>query len=285
MRKRDFLAAGLGLGVGLGALAAQAQQAPAAAPAGRRNPPPVPNRRVKTTPLFKSPDGYPNAIAASAEGLWIAEQLTITDPPSGKTNTVYLVDWNGKVLKSVRNDSRNTSGMGFGGGYLWIAANAEPEGIFQTSLDGKTVSHRQIPLGPPSNGGGCHGCMYHEGKLYINALRLRGILRVDAKTWQPEFLIPYQFDRTHELAWDNGAIWMITGTRGKTAAEDFGGLAKFDAATGRLLETASFDIGAADPHGLTMHNGVLYSCDAAIHPGWKDSSSPTSGMIFRIDFV
>jgi hypothetical protein len=279
MRKRDLLAAGLGLGVGLGALSVRAQ------PAAGANRPGVPHRRLKTTPLFKSPDGFPNAIAASPEGLWIAEQLTLTDPPSGKTNNVYLVDWNGKVLKTVRNESRNTSGMGYGGGYLWIAANAPPEGIFQTDLNSRTISHRQIPLGPPGDGGGCHGCMYHDGKLYLNALRLRGILRVDAKTWQPEFLIPYNFDRTHELAWDNGAIWMITGTRGKTAAEDFGGLAKYDAATGRLLETASFDVGSPDPHGLTMHEGKLYSCDASIHPGWKDSSSPTSGMIFRIDFV
>ena len=30
-------------------------------------------RKVKTTPLFKSPEGYPNASAVAPDGLWIAE--------------------------------------------------------------------------------------------------------------------------------------------------------------------------------------------------------------------
>jgi hypothetical protein len=82
-----------------------------------------------------------------------------------------------------------------------------PYGIFQTDLNSKTVAHRQIPLG----GGGCHGLEYAEGKLWIVALRLRGILRVDPKTWEPEFLIPFNVPRAHGLAWDNGSIWMVTG--------------------------------------------------------------------------
>jgi len=58
--------------------------------------PRIPVRKVKTTPLFKSPEGYPNAIATSPDGLWIGEQ---------KTDTAHLVDWKGKVLKSVRTES------------------------------------------------------------------------------------------------------------------------------------------------------------------------------------
>ncbi len=61
----------------------------------------------------------------------------------------------------------------------------------ELDTNGKLISHRQIPLGPKENGGGCHGVEYVDGKLYIAALRLRGILRVDAKTWQPEFFINY----------------------------------------------------------------------------------------------
>ena len=81
--------------------------------------------------------------------------------------------------------------MGVGGGYIWMGANAAPRGIFQTDMNSKTISHRQIPLGPREDGGGCHGVEYVDGKLWIAALRLRGILRVDAKTWEPELLIPY----------------------------------------------------------------------------------------------
>jgi hypothetical protein len=232
--------------------------------------PRIPVRKVKTTPLFKSPEGYPNAIATSPDGLWIGEQ---------KTDTAHLVDWKGKVLKSVRTESKNTSGMAFGGGFLWMGANAAPQGIFQTDLDSRTLSHRQIPLGPRENGGGCHGVEFVDGKLWIAALRLRGILRVDAKTWEPELLIPYNVPRAHGVATDKSAIWMVTGT------ERGAGLIKYDIETGRTLETAEFAETDCDPHGLAWHDGVLYSCDAGIHPGWPENKSPTHGYIFRIDLI
>ena len=155
------------------------------------------------------------------------------------------------------------------------AANAAPNGIFQTDMSAKTVSHRQIPLG----GGGCHGVEYVNGKLWIAALRLRGILRVDAKTWEPEFLIPYAVPRAHGVAWDHGAIWMVTGD------EQGAGLIKYDAESGRVLETVRLAESDPDPHGLALHDGVLYSCDAGIHPGWPNNDSPTAGWIFQIDFV
>ena len=69
------------------------------------------------------------------------------------------------------------------------------------------------------------------------------------------------------------------------AAEFRAGLVKYDAATGKVLETADFEPGSSDPHGLAWHNGVLYSCDAGIHPGWAENKSPTHGYIFRIDLL
>jgi hypothetical protein len=232
--------------------------------------PPIPRRKAKTTPLFKSPEGYPNAIAATQDGLWIAEQ---------KTDNAHLVDWNGKLLKTVKTESKNTSGMGVGGGYIWMGANAAPQGIFQTDMSSKTISHRQIPLGPKENGGGCHGVEYVDGKLWIAALRLRGILRVDAKTWQPEMLIPYSVPRAHGIATDKNAIWLVTGD------ERGAGLIKYDIDTGRTLEIVELGEDACDPHGLAWHDGVLYSCDAGIHPGWPENKSPTHGYIFKIDLV
>ncbi|HTS51127.1 MAG TPA: hypothetical protein VMH05_24440, partial [Bryobacteraceae bacterium] len=68
LSKRQFLAAGLGAVAGLnGARKALAQEsATGAGSVGRRT--------AKTTKLFKSPDGFPNAIAVTGEGLWIGEQ-------------------------------------------------------------------------------------------------------------------------------------------------------------------------------------------------------------------
>jgi streptogramin lyase len=263
MKRRAFLGS-LGAGL-LGTRVVRAQN-----PSGGQATATVPARKVKTTTLFKSPEGYPNAIAVAPDGLWIGEQ---------KTDSAHLVDWNGKVLKTVRTESKNTSGLAYGDGCIWMAANAAPQGIFQTDLTSKTISHRQIPLGPRDNGGGCHGVEYVNGKLWIAALRLRAILRVDAKTWEPEFMIPYSVPRAHGVACDKNAIWMVTGN------EQGAGLIKYDMETGRTLETAQFAETDCDPHGLAWHNGVLYSCDAGIHPGWPENKSPTHGYVFRIDFV
>ena len=141
---------------------------------------------------LQEPGGLPNGIAVAPEGLWICEQVS---------NNAVLVDWKGKLLKTVKTEAKNASGIGYGDGYVWMAGNsAAAEGIFQTDMSGKTVSHHQIPLGPADNGGGCHGAAYVNGKIYIAALRLKGILRVDAKTFAPEFMIPYSVNRAHGIA-------------------------------------------------------------------------------------
>src|SRR5947207_10587056 len=170
--RRAFLAT---MGAGLAGARVGYAQAPAPAGRGASS---LPVRKAKSTTLFKSPEGYPNAIAVAPEGLWIGEQ---------KSDNACLVDWKGKLLKTVKTESKNTSGMAVGGGYIWMGANAAPNGIFQTDMNAKTIAHRQIPLG----GGGCQGAEYVDGKLSAAALRLRGILRVDAKTWEHELLIPY----------------------------------------------------------------------------------------------
>ena len=73
MNKREFLAASIGAGVSLSAVRqAFAQEGAVSRPAVGH--PRVPSRKVKTTKLFKSPDGFPNAIAVTPEGLWIGEQ-------------------------------------------------------------------------------------------------------------------------------------------------------------------------------------------------------------------
>jgi len=69
MKKREFLAAGMGVGLGLAALrTASAQRG------GRGANRVVSSRKAKTTKLFRSPEGFPNAVAVTPEGLWIAEQ-------------------------------------------------------------------------------------------------------------------------------------------------------------------------------------------------------------------
>ena len=75
--------------------------------------------------------------------------------------------------------------MAYGGGCVLMGANSEPYGIFQVDMN----SNHQPPSDSASidgRGGGTHGWKWNNGKLWIAALRLGGILRVDPKTWVPE---------------------------------------------------------------------------------------------------
>ena len=307
MRKREFLA-GLGLMAGTGfALAQQEKGGALVYPKGKdlgAVPPEarkqVPNRKVTTKNLFKVPDAYPNGIAITEDGIWVAEQKAAGYGQSGRheQEAAWLFDWNGKKLKTVLTNSYNTSGFAFGQGHVWMGANGGPEGIYEVALDGKEVSHRQIPLGG-ANGGGSHGLLYQNGKLWIVANRLKGILKVDPRTWEPEFMIPITTARWHGIAWDDtvpgGAIWMVTGSsdinryvmqNGKLHHTTTCGLMKYSATTGQLLETAEFEDGTADAHGLAMWKGKLYSCDAGVGPpGFEGTGSPSAGYVFEINFV
>src|SRR5262252_3459191 len=75
MTKREFLTAGIGTGLALAKGTAAFSQSLADIRAnstqGEKKPA---SRKAKTTKLFKSPPGFPNGIAVTPEGLWIAEQ-------------------------------------------------------------------------------------------------------------------------------------------------------------------------------------------------------------------
>lgn len=295
--KREFLATGIGAGVGFGLSHLLATDSTVIAqtpgrPGGIRAD--VTRREVVTTPIFRSPPGFPNALQLDpgGAGLWIGEQkmsgqnaITYGVPePDDLSEAAWLVDWDGNLLHTVRTDSRNTSGMAVGGGYVWMVANASPNGVFQTDMNSRTVSHRQIPLG----GGGSHGAKWHDGKLWIVSTRMRAAIRVDPETWEPEFLLPmYNWDRLHDMAFDDtGGLWVVTGTRYSDRIEDErAGLARYDIASGRVLEYAEFGPDQGDPHGLEFYDGAFYSCDAGIHPGWPTNQSRLSGHIFRVDLV
>jgi hypothetical protein len=284
MRKRDFLGA-LALGSLCAVACAEAQTAAPAAPA-RRARAEVPTRKATTTVLYKVPEGFPNALSGTPEGLWVGEQKS-SDAPV-KTEKAMLLDWKtGKLLKTVVTNSVNTSGMAVGGGFVWMGANGGPNGIFQTDMNSTLIAQRQIPLGspPPGNGGGTHGMTWRDNKVWIVANRLKCVMRVDPVTWTPEYAFAFNFPRWHDIAFDaDGALWMVTGTTGMVPSNQ-AGLAKFNPTTGELLELVQFGPGTADPHGLEIRDGVFYSCDAGISPGFVPSKSPSAGTIFRIDIV
>ena len=139
---------------------------------------------VAFTALFRSPFSVPNGLqlvhhedaagSSDADGsLWIADQIT---------DRVALVDTHqvrgeddhycvAKHIREIPSESSNTSGMTYGGGSLWLAANgaatawrseketdAGPGDGIVLEVDpatGETRSRHPVP------GGGCHGIEYH----------------------------------------------------------------------------------------------------------------------------
>src|SRR5579871_1366045 len=120
--KRQFLA-GLGMMVTTSALA----QIHSATPPARKA---VPQRRAKTTKLFKAPEFYPNCLAIpdhSDVGIWIGQQKLKGIQAQGSgvpeqpgPEQVWLFDWNGKVLKTYSSPSEVTSALAVSDTSLYV---------------------------------------------------------------------------------------------------------------------------------------------------------------------
>jgi hypothetical protein len=98
-------------------------------------------------------------------------------------------------------------------------------------------------------------------------------MQIDPATFQTEHILPLSGTRPHGLAWDNGVMWVVFG--------DDRHIRKLDGETGRVLEIVQLTDADPDPHGLCVHQGQLYVCDAG-HLGGK---SPLSGWVCRVEVV
>lgn len=258
MHRRQFITAG-----GLAALSLRGYGATDA-----------PTRAAKVVRLFKSPEGHPNGLETTDEGFWIGEQIT---------DRAHLVSFEGKLIRSVDTESSNTSGIAYGGGYLWMAANGKAVGrpakptdattgevVQVDAKNGKTVSRHPIP-----GGGGVHGLEFAGGKLWLTSLKIQKLSQVDPKTFHLLHQIPVHLGRAHGLAWDPPGIWVMHSTDRVVH--------KLDAKDGRILQVITLSKDDPDPHGMCMYQGHLYYCDAGIAPAGKDNGSPYAGYICRID--
>jgi len=236
----------------------------------------VPTHRAKVTKLFRSPEGHPNALEATPEGLWVGEQIS---------DRAYLLDWKtGEVLKKLDTESSNTSGMAYGGGYLWMGANGGPIGrlprpdephygrIVKVDPEtGRTVGVYKVP-----DEGGVHGVLWADNALWMTCFKWNVIARVDPDTFKVTHKFPLHLTRPHGLAWDPPGMWV-------GYSNDWVFL-KQDIQDGRVLEIITLEKGKdPDPHGMDMYQGKMYYCDAGISPPGVASNSPHAGYICRID--
>jgi streptogramin lyase len=251
--RRDFIGTATALVAGIAA-------PPAARAQGGGKPPSPPTRQAQVERLFKAPDANPNALEAASDGLWIGDQVS---------ERVFKVDWRtGKVLHEVQTESHNTSGVAVGAGYLWLGANGGVSGrrpprpsdkpfgeVIQADLKtGKTVRIHQLPWG-----GGVHGITFvpQTQTLWVTALSIQAVAEVDPKDFRILRLRPARGDRAHGLDWDSGALWCL-----------FAGdrlVQKIDPDSGKVLEIVRLSpTSDPDPHGMCIHDGYMYYCDAGL---------------------
>ena len=267
----------------------------------------IPRRKAKTTKLFLTPPCWPNAISVEpGKGFWVHEQRH-----DNKPEKAWCLDFKtGKVLHEISTNCKDTSGAAWGDGYMWSGANGGSEkvhpnppinGIFQTDMNSKQISWRQIPFGPKDDGGSCHGASWENGKLWLYANRMEAIIRIDPKSWQTEFIFPvtHEIGRLHGIGSDTNVIWQVCGTQDPKVIGYEGyvpGLVKYDSRTGQVLEIVDFVPGSCDMHDVTVWNGQLYGVDAGEHPGWPldakyghpgfpPLNSPSGGYVFKIDVI
>src|SRR5712692_1836986 len=257
IRRREFIgtaSAAMVAGMATAKLAsAQEGNAPAKTP-------PVPTRQAKVERLFKAPDIHPNALEAAPDGLWIGGQVS---------ERVFRSDLKtGKVLHEVQTESHNTSGVAVGAGYLWLGANGGVSGrrpprptdkpygeVIQADLKtGKTVKIHQLIWG-----GGVHGITFvpQTQTLWMTALSIQAVAEIDPKDFRVLRIRPARGDRPHGLDWDHGALWCL-----------FAGdrlVQKIDPDSGKVLEIIKLSpTSDPDPHGMCVHDGYMYYCDAGL---------------------
>ena len=224
------------------------------------------------TKLFRAPYAVPNGLQMTDDGLWMVDQIT---------DRLMLVERAGeldyygvpKMIRDIKSDSSNTSGMAWGEGSLWLAANGSAdqwrppraadarksmgEILRVDPASGETISRHPLP-----NGGGTHGIEYDNiepGHLWLTTLKNQTLSKVRISDWSVQHVIPLPYDRAHGVVREEDGVWVVhTGDRV---------IVKLSVDDGSELACITLPASEPEPHGLSVDTDsrFLY-CDAS--SGW-----------------
>ena len=239
----------------------------------------------KVETAFKSPGPKPNGLQATTEGLWIIDQ---------GDNRAYLVSYtDGRVLRQFLTEADRASGITFDGTSLWIGSTYNREIVRCDANSGKTLARfftpgagvmytttwyppaRSSPLAPRAAapkgdsqrarpavpdagaprgpGTGAHGQEWRDGKLWMAVPPARMIYRIDPKTWVIQQQFATAGNRPHGIGWEGKYLWCTD--------SNLNAFFRHDIATGEIVEKIQLADSDPLPHGMTIHDGVLWYCD------------------------
>jgi hypothetical protein len=214
--------------------------------------------------VFRAPYAAPNGLQATEEGLWIVDQFTdrvalveITEPHDyGAT----------RIVREIPSESSNTSGLTYGDGALWLAANgpgrpwrterptdAETGEIFKVDpASGETLARYPLP-----GGGGTHGIEYDrfdDDMLWLTTLSRDTISKVRISDWSVVHTIPLTHGGGHGIVRVEDGIWIVH--------RQDRIILKLDLTDGGEIDRIENPAPLPEAHGLTAHGGDFLYCDA-----------------------
>lgn len=204
---------------------------------------------------FSSPGPQPNGLQAAPDGLWSIDQVD---------NKIYRQDFeSGEVLFEAQTDTVHSSGITLGGGYIWIASTYESKIAKLDPATGKTVAKYDSPGAgvvawredaADAQATGAHGLEWRDGLLYVASPPSQMIHVMNAESWQEVRRFPSGGLRVHGIAWGaQGRLWVSDTSSGTVQL--------METESGRIFETIRVEA-PAEVHGMTIHEGVLWYCDA-----------------------
>ena len=204
---------------------------------------------------FESPGPQPNGLQAAPDGLWCIDQVDLK---------VTKQDWEtGEVLLEALTDTEHSSGITLGGGYLWVASTFELKIAKLDVETGKTIDKYDSPgtgvisFREGAEGAqvtGSHGLEWRDGKLYVASPPSQMVHVMDPDSWEEVHRLRTPGLRNHGLAWgERGRLWVADTSAGTVSL--------LDPSDGRVYDVFRVE-GPDEVHGLTMHEGVLWYCDA-----------------------
>ena len=194
--------------------------------------------------VFRSPYAAPNGLQVTDEGLWIVDQLTdrVALVETGKPHDYGAT----RILRHLPTESSTTSGITYGGGALWLAANGPGE-RWRTPRPTDAVSGEIVKADPATGatlgrfplpgGGGTHGIEYdrfEDGKLWLTTIHSDTISQVAAEDWSVVRSFPITLGGgTHGIVRVDDGMWVAHRTTRR--------ILKLDIDTGAELELGFLD--------------------------------------------
>lgn len=229
--------------------------------------------------LWKTPGQQPNGLQATAQGLWVLDQI---DP-----NRVYLLDYaTGAILHEFPTRGKHGSGITVDpAGHVWIASTFGFEIICYDPETGRELAAIPAPgLGPQP--GSPHALEWRDGHLWCNVPRAGQIFELDPSSGQVLHHFSAHGDRAHGMAWESDDLWCLginpasrvdpspvgpeESSRSWRSARGLPALwcadtnkrvlFRLNPDTGAILD--ALGVSGREVHGMTIHQGTFWMCDA-----------------------